>query len=64
MNGPNIATMGNKTVDALRPFDNTKVAFCARAECLKSFFVSLAFVGGQRSFETLKFDNDRSLLQA
>ena len=49
---------------ALRSFDNTEVAFCARAECLKSLFVSLAFVGGQRSFVTVKFDNDRSLLQA
>src|SRR5215469_433518 len=51
-------------VDALRPFDNTEVAFCVRAECLKSLFVSLAFVGSQRSFVTIKFDNDRSLLQA
>ena len=58
------ATMGDKTVDALHPFDNAEVAFCARAECLKSLFVSLAFVGGQRSFVTVKFDNDRSLLQA
>ena len=48
--------MGGKTVDALHPFDNTEVAFCARAECLKSLFVSLAFVGGQRSFVTVKFD--------
>ena len=55
---------GDKTVDALHPFDNTEVAFCARTECLKSLFVSLAFVGCQRSFETVKFDNDRSLLQA
>ena len=56
--------MGGKTVDALHPFDNTEVAFCAQAECLNSLFVSLAFVGGQRSFVTVKFDNDRSLLQA
>jgi len=49
---------------ALHPFDNAEVAFRARAECLTSPFVSLAFVGGQRSFVTVKFDNDRSLLQA
>ena len=55
---------GDKTADALHPFDNPEVAFCARAECMKSLFVSLAFVGGERSFVTIKFDNDRSLLQA
>jgi len=58
------STMGDKTVDALHSFDNTEVAFCTRSECLKSLFVSLAFVGGQRCFVTVKFDNDRSLLQA
>jgi hypothetical protein len=44
--------MGDKTVDALRPFDNTEVAFCARAECLKSLFASLAFVGLACAFST------------
>ena len=48
----------------LNTFDDAEVALCARAECLTSLFVSLAFVGGQRSFVTVKFDNDRSLLQA
>ena len=61
---PNLAMMGDKAVDPLHPFDNTEVAFSAQAECLKSLFVSLAFVGGQRTFVAVKFDNDRSLLQA
>jgi hypothetical protein len=51
-------------VQALHPFDNAEVAFCTRAECLKSLFVSLAFVGGQRGFITIKFDNDRPLWQS
>ena len=46
----------SRSVDALHPFDNAEVAFCAQAECLKSPFVTLAFVGGQRSFVTVKFD--------
>ena len=49
---------------ALRPFDDAEIAFCARAECLKRLFVSLALVGGQRNFVTVKFDDDSSLLQA
>ena len=34
----------------LRPFHDTEIAFCARAECLKRLLVRLALVGGQRNF--------------
>ena len=48
----------------LDPFDDAEIAFCTRAECLKGLSVSLALVGGQRNFVTVKFYDDSSLLQA